>query len=514
MKNGRGLDMSVLLNIALRNLKEHKAKSLIIGILIALGILILTIGNSILITANQGIKRTFIENFTGHVFVRTQAENPVSINGSFDPDEAGQSIPAYSELYDHVTSLPQVTSVNPQISSFGTLDFSVEGQNRQITLVLYGIEPENYLNMFPNNINMLEGRFLESGEAGIVVHKDTMEAIRNELDLDTQLGDEIKVSGFAGGSFRIRTLPLRGVYEYFTPNGNINAFVDATNMRSLVGMVVGTADVIDIDEEDTNLLDSVRFESEEGALFADDDLFGGDDLFGDDDGSDPVVSNDSAVSDGEEDIFSILGDLSERDRASAPDAGAWSYLLVKLSSDDLLSFTIEQLNAYFEENNILLEAVDWETASGGAAQTGAAIQTFFYILISILTVVAVIIIMNTLVVSIIERMKEIGTMRSLGAQKKVVRRMFVFESISISLVFGTIGLLLGLLVVALLNRIGIPAPNLFLQTLFGGDILRPVVNANIFILSYVIMFGIGIISSWYPVRVALRIQPLDAMQST
>lgn len=193
--------MSILLSIALRNLKEHKAKSLIIGILIALGILILTIGNSILITANQGIKRTYIENFTGHVFIRTQAETPVSINGSFNPDEAGQSIPAYSELYDHVTSLPQVTSVNPQISSFGTLDFSVEGRNRQISLVLYGIEPENYLNMFPNNINMLEGRFLESGEAGIVVHKDTMEAIRNELDLDTQLGDEIKVSGFSRGVF-------------------------------------------------------------------------------------------------------------------------------------------------------------------------------------------------------------------------------------------------------------------------------------------------------------------------
>ncbi len=51
--------MRVLIKIAFRNLREHKAKTLIIGIIITMGISILIVGNSMMDTATAGIKRAF-----------------------------------------------------------------------------------------------------------------------------------------------------------------------------------------------------------------------------------------------------------------------------------------------------------------------------------------------------------------------------------------------------------------------------------------------------------------------
>jgi len=61
--------MGVLLKIAYRNLREHKVKTLIIGSIIALGMLVLVVGNSVLDTATAGIRANYTDNYTGHVIV-------------------------------------------------------------------------------------------------------------------------------------------------------------------------------------------------------------------------------------------------------------------------------------------------------------------------------------------------------------------------------------------------------------------------------------------------------------
>ena len=497
--------MPVLMKIALRNLKEHKSKSLIIGVLIAMGILILTLGNSILVTASRGIEKTFIDSFTGHILVHAKAENPVTIlGGGRGDDVAGQSIPEYSQLYDYVTSLPQVLAANPQITLRGTVDYSEEGEDRGAFINIFGVEPESYLDMFPDSLNILEGRFLESGERGIVLPKAAVDSIRDTLEEDIAVGDEVKIQTF-GNSLKIRRLPVVGVHEYASAAGSVQtfAFIDAATARSIGGLVVGSADVVNIDAADSSLLDTGD-DSSGGSLFSDEALFGDEGLFAEED---PLIAT------GEEDLFSILGDTSERAMASMPDAGAWSYLLIRLNSDAQTAATIEGLNTHFEQEGWPLAALDWQQASGNLSQISRAFQIFFYAVIIIIAVVSVIIIMNTLVISVIERTKEIGTMRSLGAHKKTVRRMFVSETMSISLVFGTIGLLLGLLLILICNLVGIRAPNLIIEDFFGEEILRPVLTFGTVFISYLVILGIGFISCLYPVRVALKIQPVEAMQS-
>jgi putative ABC transport system permease protein len=80
---------------------------------------------------------------------------------------------------------------------------------------------------------------------------------------------------------------------------------------------------------------------------------------------------------------------------------------------------IASLNLWFAQEGIDALAADWKAAAGPFASSIDVVRIVFNIAIIIVAVVAVIIMMNTLVISVIERTGEIGTMRALGAQKRI-----------------------------------------------------------------------------------------------
>lgn len=61
--------MLVILNMALRNLREHKTKSLIIGSILGLGAAVMVIGSSMIATATAGMRKSFVENYTGDLMI-------------------------------------------------------------------------------------------------------------------------------------------------------------------------------------------------------------------------------------------------------------------------------------------------------------------------------------------------------------------------------------------------------------------------------------------------------------
>jgi len=68
---------------------------------------------------------------------------------------------------------------------------------------------------------------------------------------------------------------------------------------------------------------------------------------------------------------------------------------------------------------------------------------FLYMLLGLALIIAVIGIVNTLALSILERTRELGLLRALGMSRPQVRRMIAVESIVISLFGGLLGLLVG-----------------------------------------------------------------------
>ncbi len=116
--------MGVLIRIAFRNLREHTSKSLIIGSLVVLGVIIIVLGNSLLDTASLGIHRMFIDNYTGDVFLYGTPKTPgatVSLFGIQGGSESESTpiFPEFDTVLAHLKSDPRVKAVTSQVTGAG-----------------------------------------------------------------------------------------------------------------------------------------------------------------------------------------------------------------------------------------------------------------------------------------------------------------------------------------------------------------------------------------------------------
>lgn len=117
---------------------------------------------------------------------------------------------------------------------------------------------------------------------------------------------------------------------------------------------------------------------------------------------------------------------------------------------------------------------------------------------SIALVVGGIGIMNMMLVSVSERTKEIGLRKALGAEPARIQMQFLIESITLSLMGGFLGIILGI-VIAL---VGTKLLSTTFQISYGAIALGAGFSA-----------AVGIVFGWMPARRASRLNPIDALRS-
>lgn len=91
--------------------------------------------------------------------------------------------------------------------------------------------------------------------------------------------------------------------------------------------------------------------------------------------------------------------------------------------------------------------------------------------------------------------------------------MFLIETVTIAVVFGVLGMLLGFGIIGLLNSLHIVASNAFLKILFAGSVLHASVNPMSVVSSLVLVILVAVLAHLYPVSIALKIEPVRAMQT-
>jgi ABC-type antimicrobial peptide transport system permease subunit len=140
-------------------------------------------------------------------------------------------------------------------------------------------------------------------------------------------------------------------------------------------------------------------------------------------------------------------------------------------------------------------------------------RVVLYVAVLIIFVVALVIINNALVMATLERVRELGTLRAIGAQRRFILSMLVLESIVVGLVFGALGTALGSLLVLFLGQRGIPAANDIFMFFFSGPRLYPTLSSHNLGIALAIVLVVSMISSFYPAWIAMRVSPREAMQS-
>jgi putative ABC transport system permease protein len=105
-------------------------------------------------------------------------------------------------------------------------------------------------------------------------------------------------------------------------------------------------------------------------------------------------------------------------------------------------------------------------------------------------------VMNIMFVSVTERTREIGIRKAIGAKRRSILVQFLFESATICLVGGLIGVLLSLGVAELINKLLLPAT----------------VSLPIVVVALLVSLATGIVSGILPAYRASRLNPIDALR--
>ncbi|MFA6506923.1 MAG: FtsX-like permease family protein [Treponemataceae bacterium] len=507
----RSLSMPVLVRIAFRNMIEHKAKSAIIGILIALGVVVIVLGNALMDSAAEGVRSSFIESFTGDLMIHGPSDKAITVFGvesmSMDADTETPTVPEYEKILAKVRSDPRVATATSMAVAYGLLaidadetieDSAGDGRENVSFAIVFGVEADSYFKMFPA-VKIVKGRAVKTGESAVMLTQKQIEKLEKKYKRTFALGDKVLITGFGTAGMRIRETEIVGVYQRADDSGSPAPFIftDIDTARVLGGLVLGTDEDVKLDASQTALLSA----SGEDALFGD----GADDMVGAAPVKGAKTTFDSAAK--------LLGDTSKRDLLNKTDSGAWHFILARLKDSNAAPGAIVDYTRWFKDSGIDAKITDWKGAAGSFGKFADIVRVVFNVALIVISIVSVIIMMNTLVISVIERTSEIGTMRALGAQSNFVSSMFLTETLTLTVVFGFIGSIVAILATLILNALKIPATNDLLKLLFGGEVLHLVPRFSSFVTTIVMVFAVGWLAHLYPVRVALKIQPVKAMQT-
>ena len=128
----------------------------------------------------------------------------------------------------------------------------------------------------------------------------------------------------------------------------------------------------------------------------------------------------------------------------------------------------------------------------------SSVLNILYVLLGLSVIVSLFGIVNTLVLTVFERTREIGMLRAVGMTRRQVRRMIRHESVITALIGALVGMMLGVVLAGIL-----------IAKVDFLEFALPVTQLIIFTVAAVI---VGIIAAIFPARRAAKLDPLEALQ--
>lgn len=504
--------MGVIFKLAINNLRQQKTKTIIIGLFIAIGMMIVQVGNGFIESVNNGMEKDFRANYTADIIVSAPIPDGVFMDLFGITDLANvmevKQIPALPDVKAAEKIISETSGILQKsniVTTQGILmetdEFLLEDQDMMKIPVFYMFagEADAYFKMFPNQ-KITEGRYPAPGTNEILVDERLKKNFYEYYKSEMQLNQTIYISGVSMQTL-IREAKIVGFYKQPDENSAMYSIVyaDPSLARAFADLTYGANFVQELpDEIDFSISDA-----------SEDDLFGNDDdLFAD------STFDDSFISSSDVDFDDILGDTTLRDELNKTDDGAWHYILLRCEkgmSDVEIDAVIEDLNNKFAAAGVEAVARDWEGAAGTFTSSVDSISSLFTVLIIILAIVVFIIIMNTMVISVLERTGEIGTMRAIGADKSFVRKLFFCESITLTLGAEIVGTILSLVIMTILNACNFTVSDDIAKMILGGGSISFIPTVGNFVSTMIIILVGTILANLYPVSSALKITPLKAL---
>ncbi|MCK5736010.1 MAG: FtsX-like permease family protein, partial [Spirochaetaceae bacterium] len=380
--------------------------------------------------------------------VKAPTDLPVSVFGAITPSIEDfftiPEIPAQDIVKANLLSSNYVDSAVSLIS--GRAIFRYKGYSKPIPI--FGIDGDEYFNFFPG-LKVIQGKPIRTGEIGLLITKSRADKITSQLGTPPEIGEPVLLSSYANGNFKIRELPLAGIIEYENPISVLDevVLIDAQTLREL-NQVTLAVDTNYIPEESSISL----MDNDSGSL---DNLFST---------PPPNEAEDSGDDEGITlDLLNSVMKEQSQDKEKTLTGGGWHFILLRFKEGFRPKTALSALNNLLESQE--LQAVGWRDAAGLSAFLILLLRVLFnggFVLVVTAGVIAVV---NILVISIIERTGEIGTLRAIGSTRSFVRCLLVTENVLLALVSGILALIAGAITLSIVNHAQIHLNNDLLSSL-------------------------------------------------
>lgn len=186
-------------------------------------------------------------------------------------------------------------------------------------------------------------------------------------------------------------------------------------------------------------------------------------------------------------------------------------LIIKLNDIEETVPVTEILREKFPD----LEIMNWKDLQPDLAMMTDYVHQIYGILMVIIMAALAFGIVNTMLMAVLERTRELGMLTAIGMNRRKVFSMIMLESVFLSLTGGVAGMITGWIVITLTSQKGIN----FLQYAEGMEAygysahIFPQINFSFFIMMTLLVVITGILSSVYPALKALKLNPVEAIRS-
>jgi len=220
-----------------------------------------------------------------------------------------------------------------------------------------------------------------------------------------------------------------------------------------------------------------------------------------------IYETDNAMYD-EATIFVSYNDICKLTGLSGTEAHEIAVLLDKNENSKTVT---QELKKKFPA----LEVQDWLEISPEAGYLVSAMDQYMFVFILIILLALGFGIINTMLMVVLERVKEIGMLMAVGMSKLRIFFMIVLETVYLSLTGGLIGIVVGYIVCKHLEKVGL---DLYFwkeaYTSIGySSFIYPTIDIQMLISTTFMVILTGIFSALYPAYKALKLNPAEATRT-
>ena len=174
-----------------------------------------------------------------------------------------------------------------------------------------------------------------------------------------------------------------------------------------------------------------------------------------------------------------------------------------------------EIKSVIQNNYPDLSVMSWKEMQPMLLSMRALMEQYSYIMLVVILIAMAFGIVNTMLMAILERIREIGMLMAVGMNRRRIFLMIMLETIFLSVTGAFIGMALAYITISLTSQHGLNFASVAegFEAYGYSALVYPILHTRIYVGLTILVFITALLSSIYPARKALKFKPAEAIRA-